>query len=59
LLSADPTIDPVERHNLNFAARRDGMFLAFRALSTNVNPTIWAKIRYEDKDLLAHVISYL
>jgi hypothetical protein len=59
LLSADPTIDPVERHNLNFAARRDGMFLAFRALSTNKKPTIWAKIRYEDKYLLAHVISYL
>jgi ankyrin repeat protein len=59
LLSADPTIDSVERHNLNFAARRDGMFLAFRALSANVKPTIWAKIRYEDKNLLARVVSYL
>jgi hypothetical protein len=59
LLSADPTIDPVERHNLNFAARREGMFLAFRALSTNKKPTIWAKIRHEDRNLLAYVISYL
>jgi ankyrin repeat protein len=29
LLSADPTIDPVQRHNLNFQVRRQGMFLAF------------------------------
>jgi ankyrin repeat protein len=59
LLTADPTIDPVRRHDLNFAARRDGMFLAFRALSANLKPTIWAKIRYEDKNLLSRVISYL
>jgi hypothetical protein len=59
LLSADPTIDPVKRKFLNFGARKEGMFLAFRALSTNRKPTIWAKIRHEDKNLLAHVISYL
>jgi hypothetical protein len=59
LLNADPTIDPVKRHNMNFAARRNGMFLAFRALSGNLKPTIWAKIRYEGKDLLPRVISYL
>jgi ankyrin repeat protein len=59
LLSNDPTIDPVRRHNLNFAARRDGMFLAFRALSANIEPTIWAKIRFTDKNLLDRVISYL
>jgi hypothetical protein len=59
LLNADPTIDPVRRHNLNFAARREAMFLAFRALTSNVDATIWAKLRYEHKDLLVHVISYL
>jgi ankyrin repeat protein len=59
LLNADPTIDPVRKHNLNFDARRDGMFLAFRALSGNLEPTIWAKIRYEGRDLLSRVISYL
>jgi hypothetical protein len=59
LLSADPTIDPVERSNLNFTARKEGIFLAFRALSTNLEPTIWANIRHQGKDLLARVISYL
>jgi hypothetical protein len=59
LLSADPTIHPVRRRDLNFAARRQGMFLAFRALSSNVEPTIWAKMRLEGRNFLEHVISYL
>jgi hypothetical protein len=59
LLSADPNKDSVKRHNLNYEARREGMFLADIALSTNLEPTIWAKIRHENKDLLVHVISYL
>jgi hypothetical protein len=49
----------MKRRNLNFAARRDGMFLACRALSTNLKPSIWSTIRYEDKDFLARVMSYL
>jgi hypothetical protein len=59
LLASDPSIDPVSRHDLNFAARRQGMFLAFRALSSNVEPTIWSKMRLKGRDLLQHVISYL
>jgi hypothetical protein len=59
LLSADPTIDPERRHDLNFAARRQGMFLAFRALSSNIEPIIWAKMRLKGRDLLQHVISFL
>jgi hypothetical protein len=59
LLAADPTIDPVRRHDLNFAARRQGMFLAFSAFSSNLEPTIWAKLRLKGRDLLQHVISYL
>jgi hypothetical protein len=59
LLNDDPTIDPPKRRHLNYAARKEGMFLAFRALSTNLEPIIWSKIRYEDKDLLARVMSYL
>jgi hypothetical protein len=59
LLAVDPTIDLVRRHDLNFAARRQGMFLAFRALSSNVEPTIWSKMRLKGRDLLQHVISYL
>jgi hypothetical protein len=58
LLSADPTIDPVNRHDLNFAARRQGMFLAFSALSSNLEPTIWTKLRLKGRDSLEHVISY-
>lgn len=59
LLHSDPSIDPVKRGNLNFTVRREGMFLAFRALSRNIEPSIWAKIRFEDMDLLKHVITYL
>jgi hypothetical protein len=59
LLANDPTIDPVKMKNLNFEARREGMFLAFRALSTIIKPTIWAKLRYENVELLAHVMCYL
>jgi hypothetical protein len=59
LLAADPSIDPVRRHDLNFSARRQGMFLAFRALSNNVEPSIWSKMRLKGRDLLQHVISYL
>jgi hypothetical protein len=59
LLSADTTIDPLRRHDLNFAARRQGMFLTFRALSSNVEPTIWSKLRLKGRDLIQHVISYL
>jgi ankyrin repeat protein len=59
LLSCDSTVDPVQRRNLNYGARREGIFLAFRALSTSVEPTIWAKLRHEHRDLLQRVISYL
>jgi ankyrin repeat protein len=58
LLNDDLTIDPMRRRNLNFAARKEGIFLAFRALSTNLEPITWSKIRYEDKNLLARIISY-
>jgi hypothetical protein len=59
LLAADPALDPVKRRDLNFEARRQGMFLAFRALSSNADLIILAKLRFEDRDLLQHVISYL
>lgn len=59
MLSADPTIDPIKSRDLNFAARRDGMFLAFRALSADLDSMIWAKLRFNDKNLLSRVISYL
>jgi hypothetical protein len=59
LLSADPTIDPERRHALNFEARRGGMFLAFSALTSDVEATIWTKICLKGRDLLQHVVSYL
>jgi ankyrin repeat protein len=59
LLANDPTIDPAKRKDLNFEARREGMFLAFKALSTTVKPTIWAQLRYKHMELLARVMSYL
>jgi hypothetical protein len=59
LLSADPTIDPVERCNLNYEARRQAIFLAFRALSSTVEPTVWAKLHLKGRDLLQRVFSYL
>jgi hypothetical protein len=59
LLSADPTIDPERGHGLNFAARRQGIILAFSALSSNIEPTIWIKLRLKGRDLLEHTISYL
>lgn len=40
LLNADPTIDPVRRRDLNYASRREGMFLPFGALSATVEPII-------------------
>lgn len=49
---ADPTINPVQRHRLDFASRRQGILLAFRALSNNIKPTIWAEIRYEYRNCL-------
>jgi hypothetical protein len=59
LLNADPTIEPDRRHNLNYEARREAMFLAFRAISKDKKASIWAKLRYESQDLLMHTISYL
>jgi hypothetical protein len=59
LLAADPTINAVRRHDLHFAARRQGMFLAYRALSSNTEPIIWTKLRLKGRDLLQEVISYL
>jgi hypothetical protein len=59
LLAVDPSLDPVKRQDLNFEARRQGMFLAYRALSSNEKPIIWANLRYEDTDLLKRVISFL
>jgi hypothetical protein len=48
-----------KRRDLNYAARKEGMFLAFRALTSDANPSIWVKLRHENRDLLIHTMSYL
>jgi ankyrin repeat protein len=58
LVRADPSINPEQRRNLNFESRRELMFLAFRAMSSNVEPTIWTKLSLKS-DLIQCVISYL
>jgi hypothetical protein len=59
LLAADPTIHPMKRRDLNYEARKDGLFLAFAALSVDREPTIWSKLRHKGNDLLARVLAYL
>jgi hypothetical protein len=54
LLNADPTSEPQRWRDLNYAARREAMVLAFRALSSNHN----FNLRSESRDLLTHAISY-
>eukprot|EP00596_Hydrurales_sp_CCMP1899_P002627 CAMPEP_0119050120 /NCGR_PEP_ID=MMETSP1177-20130426/68267_1 /TAXON_ID=2985 /ORGANISM="Ochromonas sp, Strain CCMP1899" /LENGTH=260 /DNA_ID=CAMNT_0007028145 /DNA_START=838 /DNA_END=1617 /DNA_ORIENTATION=+ len=41
LLNADRAIAPGRRLDLNYEARREAMFLSFRALSTNKEASIW------------------
>jgi hypothetical protein len=59
ILNADRTIEPEKRLDLNYKARREALFLSFRALSINRKPTIWVKLRHKSRDLLMHTISYL
>jgi hypothetical protein len=58
LLNADPAINPAKRHDLNYAARREAIFLAFRALSSDQQPPIWAKLRYEKFELLSTLLLF-
>jgi ankyrin repeat protein len=59
LLNADLTIDSERRLALNYEAQKQAIFLAFRAVTTNKEPSIWIKLRDESRDLLMHAISYL
>lgn len=64
LLNADHTIEPEKRRDLNYAARKQAMFLAYRALTISLEASIWNKLRglyerYELPVLLMHLISYL
>jgi hypothetical protein len=59
LLKSDPTINPTLLYNLNYAERRLAMFISFGAVSKNTKVSIWASLRFENKDLLKKVISFL
>ena len=59
LLRAAPDLNPAELHRLNFAERRMAMFMAFRAITTGITPLLMARLRFENKDLVKHVVSFL
>jgi len=59
LLRAAPHVDPAALRDLNWAARRMAMFLAFRAVSRRAAPNMLARLRFENKDLVKHVVSFL
>jgi hypothetical protein len=59
LLDADRSVAPERRLDLNYSARKEALFLSYRALSTDREPIIWVKLRNESRDLLRHTISYL
>ena len=59
LLRAAPNLNPAELHRVNFAERRMAMFMAFRAVTNGVTPLLMARLRFENKDLVKHVVSFL
>ena len=59
LLRAAPHVDPAALRDLNWAERRMAMFLAFRAVSGRTAPHVLARLRFENKDLIKLVVSFL
>ena len=59
LLRAAPDVNPVHLRELNYAERRMAMFLAFTARAKEVTPLLLARLRFENKDLLKRVVSFL
>ena len=59
LLRAAPDVKPARLHRLNYAERRMAMFLAFTARAKEVTPLLLARLRFENKDLLKRVVSFL
>jgi hypothetical protein len=60
LLRAAPTLNPAELHRLNYAERRMGMFLAFKATTAKLQkPFLLARLRGVNKDLVQRVVSFL
>jgi hypothetical protein len=59
LLRAGPTIDPDKLYILNYAERRQAMFLAFRAVVSSSDLSIWRRLKMEDNNLLRYAVSFL
>jgi ankyrin repeat protein len=59
LLRAAPAINPDELHRLNYAERRQAMFLAFRAIVSSSQVSIWRRLKMEDENLLRYVVCFL
>ena len=59
LLRAAPDLNPPELRRLNYAERRMVIFLAFRAITKDLKPLLLARLRFENKDLVKHVVSFL
>jgi hypothetical protein len=61
LLRAAPATNPDELHRLNYAQRRQAMFLAFRAVvsSSEVSTCIWRRLKMGDENLLRYVVTFL
>jgi ankyrin repeat protein len=60
--AAAPVTDPKFQgycQYLNWKARKMAMFLAYKAHTANVEPTVFARLRFEDQTLLRHVVSFL
>jgi hypothetical protein len=52
LLNAERTIELEKRCKLNYAARREAMFLSYRAVSSTKQPSILIQLRHQNLDLL-------
>ena len=59
LLRACPALDPDELHRLNYAERRMALFLSERAITATMKPTIFARLRFENKDIVKKIVSFL
>ena len=59
LLRAAPNLNSAELHRLNYAERRMATILAFRAVSSQPEPLLLARLRFAKMDLVKHVMSFL
>mmetsp|Transcript_29529 Transcript_29529/g.80780 ORF Transcript_29529/g.80780 Transcript_29529/m.80780 type:complete len:545 (+) Transcript_29529:94-1728(+) len=58
-LLTDPSLMPDQYRELNYLARRMGLFLAFAAINADGIPNIFSKLRQANMSLLRHSLSFL